>query len=298
MTVNRREFLVTLSSVAAGALACARVPRVAAPPRLRFGYAAITWGANDLVAIDEIAALGYPGIQVRANTWSHFSRAPQVFRDLLAQKKLTFVALSSGSVSIHPDDESQSIGERLVHARFVRDAGGLFLQVTDELPKGRAVTPDDCTRLGALLTKIGRQTAELGVPLAYHPHMGTIGETPDRLERILDASDPKVVRLLLDVAHYQQGGGDPAAVIRRHGDRLAFLHLKDVEAKADGTGYRFVELGRGRVNFPAIFDALGGAGFSGWAVVELDGVTDPGRSPRESAEISRRYLESRGFSLS
>ncbi|MEO7456773.1 MAG: TIM barrel protein [Gemmatimonadaceae bacterium] len=295
MTINRREFVVSL---AAGALACARAPRVAAPPRLKFGYASITWGANDLVAIDEISALGYPGIQVRANTWSHFSRAPQVFQNLMLQKKLTFVALSSGSVSINPDDEAQSVGERLVHAHFVRDAGGLFLQVTDELPRGRAATPDDCQKLGALLNKIGAQTADLGVPLAYHPHMGTIGETPENLERILAASDPKLVRLLLDVAHYQQGGGDPAAAIRRHGKRLAFLHLKDVETKADGSGYRFVELGRGRVDLPAVFAALADVGFAGWAIVELDGVTDAGRSARESAEISRRYLESRGFAVS
>jgi inosose dehydratase len=294
MTVNRREFIVT---IAAGALACARAPRVAAPPRMRFGYAAITWGTNDLVALDEISTLGYTGVQVRTVTSSRFSRAPQVFRDLLAQKRLTFVALSSGAVSIAPENEAQTIGERLAHARFMRDAGGLFLQVTDEAPRGRTATAEDCRRLGTLLTTLGKQPAELGVPLAYHPHMSTIGETPDNLERILDASDPKYVRLLLDVAHYQQGGGDPAAAIRRHGGRLAFLHLKDVAPKPDGTGYRFVELGQGRVNFPAIFDALGAVGFDGWGVIELDGVTETGRSPRESALMSKRYLESRGFTV-
>lgn len=294
MTLNRREFVV---SIAAGALACAQPPRAAAPPRLRFGYAAITWGTNDLVALDEIASLGFRGVQVRTVTSSRFSRGPQVFKDLLAQKSLQLVALSSGSVSINPDNEAQTIGERVAHARFMRDAGGLFLQVTDELPRGRAVTADDCRRLGALLTRIGQQTAEVGVPLAYHPHMATIGETPDNLERILDASDARYVRLLLDVAHYQQGGGDPAAAIRRHGERLAFLHLKDVAPKADGSGYRFVELGQGRVNFPAIFDALAAVEFAGWAVIELDGVTEPGRSPRASAEMSKRYLESRGFTV-
>jgi inosose dehydratase len=290
--MNRREFIVT---IAAGAAACARAPRAAAPLRLKLGYATITWGANDLVAMDEISQLGWQGIQVRNNTWSHFFRAPQVFRDLLAQKKLTFVALSSGNVEIHPDQEAQTIGERLEHAKFVRDAGGLFLQVTDQRPRGRAVTPEDCVRLGELLTKIGRETAAMGVTLAYHPHMGTIGETPGNLERILAASDPKVVRLLLDVAHYQQGGGDPASAVRRHRDRLAFLHLKDVETTTSGDGYRFVELGRGRVNLPAVFDALAEIGFDGWAIVELDEVPETGRTPRESAEISRRYLEARGI---
>jgi hypothetical protein len=31
--------------------------------------------------------------------------------------------------------------------------------------------------------------------------------------------------------------------------------------------------------------------FRGWAVVELDSVSDPGRSPKEANAISKRYLE-------
>jgi inosose dehydratase len=55
--------------------------------------------------------------------------------------------------------------------------------------------------------------------------------------------------------------------------------------------YRFVELGRGRVNLAAVFDALNGVNFRGWAVVELDAVPDKDRSPKDSAAISKKYLE-------
>ena len=78
--------------------------------------------------------------------------------------------------------------------------------------------------------------------------------------------------------------------------RIAFLHLKDVEPSANHDGYRFVELGRGRVNFDAVFSALNQIGFNGWGVVELD-ETEPGRTARESAEINRKYLETRGFRI-
>jgi len=105
------------------------------------------------------------------------------------------------------------------------------------------------------------------------------------------------VKLLLDVAHYLQGGGDPAAAIRRHRDRLGFIHLTDVEATAGGLGYRFVELGKGRVNLPAVFDALRETAFAEWAVVELDAVTAPDRSAGESAAISKAYLEAHGFKI-
>ena len=111
------------------------------------------------------------------------------------------------------------------------------------------------------------------------------------------------VRLELDVAHYTQGGGDPVKAIDRYHDRLLFLHLKDVETvpPAPGTdparSYRFVELGRGRVDLPGVFAALKKARFKGWAVVELDAVPDKARTPKESGQISKSYLESHGFQI-
>ena len=111
---------------------------------------------------------------------------------------------------------------------------------------------------------------------------------------MLDASDPTYVRLLLDVAHYQVGSGDPVAAIRRYAERLLFLHIKDVRVAAPGASgppFRFVELGRGSVDLPGVFAALRDVNFGGWAVVELDSVSDPGRSPKEANAISKRYLE-------
>ena len=111
---------------------------------------------------------------------------------------------------------------------------------------------------------------------------------------MLDATGSKYVRLLLDVAHYRVGGGDPAAAIRRYADRLLFLHIKDVrmrEPGATGAPFQFVELGRGSVDLPAVFAALRDTSFDGWCVVELDNVTEPRWTPKEANEMSRRYLE-------
>ena len=268
---------------------------------MRIGYAAITWGGADLQAIDDIAALGYPGIQLRSGAIAQFGADPAALRARLAARHLTFVALSSGNVSIDPAREAQTIAEHASHARFLRDAGGLHLQLIDERPPGRPVTADDCARLGGVLSAIGQAAAAVGVQAVYHPHMGTIGERPENAERVLAASDPASVKLLLDVAHWYQGGGDPVAAIRAHRDRLALLHLKDVEpvnaTGAQPEGYRFVELGRGRVDLPAVFAALRDVGFDGWSIVELDSVAGTGRTPREAAADNKAYLESRGLAL-
>jgi inosose dehydratase len=261
---------------------------------LKIGCAAITWGGDDHQAIADISALRFPGIQLRANAVTRFRERAGELRELLARHGLTFVALSSGNVSIDPVTEAQVIEQHVGHARFLREAGGLYLQLIDQRPSGREPDATDYTRLGRLLTEIGKRTADLGIPVGYHHHVGSLGEKPEEIERVLDASDPRYVRLLLDVAHYQVGGGDPVAAIRRHAKRLLFLHIKDVRVAArgaSGPAFQFVELGRGSVDLRGVFAALRDVDFRGWAVVELDSVSDPGRSPKEANAISKRYLE-------
>ena len=85
-------------------------------------------------------------------------------------------------------------------------------------------------------------------------------------------------------------------MIEKHGKRLLFLHLKDVvdyPMSATNTKYPFqwVELGAGKVNLPAVFAALQKVNFAGWAVVELDRVPDPAKTPKQCAMTSRDYLE-------
>ncbi|PYS33598.1 MAG: xylose isomerase, partial [Acidobacteria bacterium] len=162
-------------------------------------------------------------------------------------------------------------------------------------PKGRKPEAADFKELGRVLTEIGKRAVDLGVPVGYHNHMGSLGEAPDEVDRIMEAADPRYVKLELDIAHYQQGGGDPARAIRQYHDRLLFLHIKDVESLAmsdeGGRAYRWVELGRGRVNLPAVFAALKDVKFRGWAVIELDSVPDKSRTPKECAQISKKYVE-------
>ena len=69
-------------------------PIYAAPAEFHLGYAAITWGGNDLQAIDDIAALGFPGIQLRSNVIGEFKTAGEL-KELLEKRRLDFVALSS-----------------------------------------------------------------------------------------------------------------------------------------------------------------------------------------------------------
>ena len=287
--VNRRDFVATLGA----GLAASRLRQERG---VKIGYAAITWDGNDRKAIEDISSLGYTGIQLRSNVLAQFGDRPADLRALLAERRLTFVALSSGSVRVDSADRAATIDRHIRNARFLRDAGGLFLQLTVDRPSGRGVTDADYSAAGRLLSEIGRRTADLGFLLGFHPHMGSLAERPAELDRVMEAADPRHARLLLDVAHYQQGGGNPVDAIRRYRDRLLLLHIKDVRASPTAGGYQFVELGEGSVKVPEIFQTLTQVSFRGWAVVELDSVPEPTRSPRESAAMSKRYLATIGIS--
>lgn len=297
--MNRRQFVARAGAAAA-------VPwrlnswreRDAAGAQIRFGCAAITWGTHNRQAIDDIAALRFRGIQLLAAQAAEWRDKPAELKALLAAKGLTFVAFSSGSIGLDPATRETTIAAHVANAKFVQAAGGRYLQVTDQRPKGRAPTAAECREMGGILTEIGRRTAEFGIPVGYHNHMGALGQSPDEVARVLAAADPRYVKLELDVAHYFQAGGDPAKAVRDNRGRLLFLHIKDVEHVDTPSGYRFVELGRGIVPLPALFDALEATGYDGWAVVELDGVPDSTTTPREANAVSKAYLAGLGYDVS
>src|SRR2546430_128013 len=210
----RREFLLAIGALGVGASGRLRLE---ATGRIRLGYAAITWGGKDEQAIADISAVGFKAIQLRSSAFDAYGTRPGVLKDLLAKHGLTFAILSSGDLKYQPADREAMLALHLSHAKFVRDAGGQFLQVIDELPKGRAVGPDDYKALADMLNTLGERTKAIGVPLVYHNHMNSTGEAPDALEAILADSAASSVGLLFDIAHYQQAGGDPVNAIGRPG---------------------------------------------------------------------------------
>ena len=91
--------------------------------------------------------------------------------------------------------------------------------------------------------------------------------------------------------------------MRKYSDRILFLHIKDLQSPLPGNSgdpmrpYRFVELGRGKVDLKAVFAALNEVKFKGWAIVELDAVPDKARTPHASAMIAKQYLQQLGFTV-
>jgi inosose dehydratase len=142
-----------------------------------------------------------------------------------------------------------------------------------------------------------------GLDTALHPHVGTVIESREAIDRVLRDSD---IPLCLDTGHIFVGGGDPAAIAREHPARIRHVHLKDAdgalaaavrerriaygEAVARGL---FRPLGQGGAGIADVLRALKGSGYAGWGVLEQDIALR--EAPTEANDPARDVARSRDF---
>ena len=168
--------------------------------------------------------------------------------------------------------------------------------------------PDlDDARWRALLANLDRLDREgraRGLTVVLHPHVGTVVERREDIERVLGGCG---VPLCLDTGHIVVGGLDPAELVRAAPDRIAHVHLKDVRAslaprvlarevtfiQAVRAGL-FTPLGQGDVDIAGIVRGLEDAGYRGWYVLEQDTVIDaepaPGDGPIRRVRADAEFL--------
>jgi len=161
----------------------------------------------------------------------------------------------------------------------------------------RADFPD----YGRRLTELAEYLAARGVPMTYHHHMGTVIETEQEVDLLMEHTGP-AVGLLVDTGHMVFAGGDPLALARRHAARVNHVHCKDVRravlAQARARDLSFLDAvlagvftvpGDGGIDFRAFARLLAEIGYRGWAVVEAE--QDPATAnPLEYARLGYREL--------
>ena len=158
------------------------------------------------------------------------------------------------------------------------------------------------------LARIDDVAAAHGLTHVTHPHWGTLVERPPDVWRVLESSD---VLICLDTGHLALGGTNPVELAEAAGERIAHVHLKDVDAElaarlrngelelvpAVQAGL-FRPLGLGDAPVAETVGALEGAGYEGWYVLEQDcalptaEIAD-GEGPIRDVRRSIEFLESR-----
>lgn len=187
-------------------------------------------------------------------------------------------------------DEARATAEETSALLAAAGADVFVAAVVTDLDWSPRIELDDASwaRVGDHLDEIAEVVRRHGLTLALHPHAGTLVESAEDVERAMAHTR---VGWCLDSGHLLIGGVDPADFVRRHGDRIVHVHLKDVDARlaarvrsgdvslleATRAGL-FKPLGHGDAGIDAIVRLLDGIGYERWLVLEQD-TAITGREP-------------------
>ena len=269
---------------------------------MQLSYQTITWGGvvghpvgvtsiKDLfylangsteVAIRDIAQAGYAGIEMFDGNLRQYEDRPDDLRRALDTAGVSLVAVYSGANFIYRDILEDELWRIEKAATLATTFGASSLVVGGGAKRAAGTTDEDYQLLAQGLDRVVDIAERHGLRASYHPHLTTIVEGPEQVDRILSLSR---IGFCPDTGHLAAGGGDPVELIRRHADRVTHVHLKDFTADPFG----FHPLGRGSVDFPGVLQALRAASYDGWATVELD---EYDGAPGAAAAESFGYLQS------
>lgn len=284
------------------------------------GTAPVNWNNDDLedwrpvvplqTMLDEMASAGYAGteyggtfprdsLEVRRELdarslrlagsyqWLHLRDSERLSQELQALDSTFATLVEAGSRDL-------IVADAMTPER-IAIAGQVSLDGSDGLDDG------GWQRLGAGLDQAGEAASRHGLTVHYHNHVGSFVESPAEVERLLTEIAGIPVDLCFDTGHYAYGGGDPTSFVVEHGDRIGYLHLKDVDGAVLTNArqrrlsflealreYIFSDLGTGIVDIPKVIGALRTASYAGWIIVEQDTCRGPAI---ESAVANRQYLQ-------
>lgn len=288
----------------------------------KLGIHPINWVGEDVrehgddttfeMIVDDIAALGLTGTEMGRK----FPKDRTVLKRELDARGIQLVSQWKSVLFSDPDYRKQELEDYRRHAEFLAGFGSKVIstaEVGGSLHFDPRRTPNESIvlrlddagweSLAEGLNQAGEIAASYGMKLAYHHHGGTVVEQPDEIDRLMAMTDPSLVFLLYDTGHAYYGGADPLELLRKHYERIAYIHLKDVrldileQARQDRCDFVscirrgvFTVPGDGCIDFAPIIGELVKRGYDGWAM--LEGEQDPALHPaKEYAQQAIEYLE-------
>lgn len=295
---------------------------VDSPFLARVGAAPISWGVCEAPGwghelppnrvLAEMAGLGLSATELGPT--GYLGADPATVAATLSRHGL---ALIGGFLPIPLHIEADlDLGAAVEAMRTLKAAGGSVVVVAARSADGGydrkvVLTGSEWDVLAANLERVRALAAGIGLACSLHPHVGTAVEDPAAVERLIGLSD---VPLCVDTGHLVIGGTDPLDLLRRHGDRVAHVHLKDVvravadEVASGSMTYHqavraglYAPLGYGDLDIAGAVRLLEAAGYQGWYVLEQDSVLREapavGAGPVTGVRQSLEFLRVLGRSL-
>lgn len=257
----------------------------------RIAAAPISWGVCEVPdwgyqlpaarVLADMADLGLTTTELGPDGFIPGSPAAQ--KELLDQHGLRAAGAFCPVVLHDPDLDVDETAAKILDGFDILGAKMIVLS-SDSGVEGYDLKPqldvDGWSVLLANTARIHALAAERGITACLHPHVGTMVESRDEVTQFLDRSE---VPICLDAGHLMVGGTDPVELAKQAADRVAHVHLKDInfpilETVKSGertytegvAAHMYTVLGKGDLDLTGLVRALEDAGYAGLYVPEHD----------------------------
>ena len=280
--MNRRTFLQT----SAAAAAAASLPSAVFAQNRKVDRIGLQlYSVRDLMKQDmpgtlaKIAAIGFKEVEFAGL----FDRSPKEVRAMLDKNGLTAPGTHVDWVTV-----GGKLPQVLETAKILGHQFVIIPYLTDDDRK----KPDVYKRLADVLNRAGTESAKAGIQMAYHQHgfefvpfEGISGKLP--YDYLLDNTDPKLVKMELDLCWITAAERDPVVYFNKYPGRFPLVHVKDwlkdgkpatAYAGALGPDTKFTgnmaNVGQGSIDWKRIFAQSDQAGIKHY-IIEHDNPKDP-----------------------
>ena len=287
---------------------------------VKLGIAPIAWTNDDMPdlgkentfeqCISEMALAGFKGSEVG----NKYPRDVKVLKKALELRDMEIAsAWFSAFLTTKPYEETEKAF--IEHRDFLNAMGAKVIVVSEQghSIQGQMETPifdgkyvlneEEWKTLAEGLNKLGALAKEKGMKLVYHHHMGTVVQTTEEIDKLMDLTDENLVYLLFDSGHLVYSGEDALEVLKKYVNRVKHVHLKDIrkekveEVKRDKLSFlqgvrkgAFTVPGDGDIDFEPIFKVLDDNNYEGYLLVEAE--QDPAiANPLEYVIKARKYIK-------
>lgn len=287
--------------------------------KIKLGIAPIAWTNDDMPdlgsentfeqCVSEMALAGFEGCEVG----NKYPKDTQVLKKALDMRGLKIAnQWFSSFVLTEPMEKVEK--DFIAQCNFLKAMGATRIGASEQSYsiQGQMNTPvfdtkyvmndSEWKKFADGMNRLGEIANSMGIRLVYHHHMGTVVQTAEEIDRMMDMTDPDKFALLYDTGHLAYCGQDYLAVLNKYAKRIAHVHLKDIrpevveKVKKEKLSFlqgvregAFTVPGDGCIDFAPVFDVLDKSGYEGWMIVEAE--QDPAKAnPFEYALKARNYI--------
>jgi inosose dehydratase len=299
--MNRRHFSKTLAiAVASGALAPQQL-WAAQSRKLQIGITGLIFRAtpnepeNLEQALKDMAELGYHSFETWGSVLEHHDKSGTL--GAMIQKYGIPLRSAFMGVNVHdPASLKESVAQVVRWGQVLRKHGGTFAVVNAGGVKREAFNfKEALPHIVNGLNEHGKALADIGVASGLHQHTGSAVDTPDEVYAVMEKVDTRVFKFAPDTGQLQKAGGDAAKIVRDFKSIVVHMHLKDYSGWEHFQGY--VPLGEGKVDLKSILETMEATNPNAGIMHELDGSSNAPYTPRQTAERSKAYLQTLGYTF-